>query len=136
MSRQESKNSFLKKQREERRLWAKVLLGGRCIECGSFDNLEFDHIEPKTKKFSIGKMWSTKLEVLQEELKKCRLVCKTCHLVKSSKESRRRMLGTAKHGSMQRYYKWKCRCELCRTYKHSEYLKQKERDKFKQAVIA
>ena len=55
----------------------------QCCICGENDVrvLEFDHIDPKAKSFSIsqavklGRSWS---EVI-EELKKCRVLCANCH---------------------------------------------------------
>lgn len=32
-------------------------LGGRCVECGATERLEFDHRDPSTKLFSLGKRW-------------------------------------------------------------------------------
>jgi len=31
------------------------ILGGKCIKCGSLENLEFDHIDPSSKLFTISK---------------------------------------------------------------------------------
>lgn len=120
---QESKNAYLRKQRTERRRFALEKLGGKCVDCGSTEWLQFDHDDPKTKLYAIGSIWSTTWEKFITELAKCKLRCKSCHLKKSNKEARIRLLGTAKHGSMLRYYKYKCRCEECRAYKHNQYLK-------------
>lgn len=55
-------------------------LGGVCVDCGTTNMLEFDHIEPTTKSFVIGKkLSSVSKEKLKEELEKCQLLCKTCH---------------------------------------------------------
>lgn len=51
--------------------------GGRCISCGSVDSLVFDHIDPTTKKFEIS---SGLLRLdLEDELRKCQLLCRSCH---------------------------------------------------------
>lgn len=57
------------------------LLGGQCVRCGYNDciaALDFHHIDPNTKEFTISqafKSWSeTKLE-----LKKCVILCCNCH---------------------------------------------------------
>jgi hypothetical protein len=120
---QESKNAYLRKQRTERRKFAFDFLGGKCVDCGGTEWLQFDHDDPKTKKFAISKIWSTTWEIFLEELKKCKLRCIPCHKKKSAKEARQRLLGTGKHGTMWMYYKHKCRCEECRAYKHKQYLK-------------
>lgn len=32
-------------------------LGGKCVKCNTTNNLQFDHIDPKTKSFGIGALW-------------------------------------------------------------------------------
>jgi DNA-binding CsgD family transcriptional regulator len=55
--------------------------GGSCIKCGynkCISALEFHHIDPNGKDFSIGgKSWS--FERLKKEVDKCILVCSNCH---------------------------------------------------------
>ena len=55
--------------------------GGSCIKCGynkCISALEFHHIDPNGKDFSIGgKSWS--FERLKIEVDKCILVCSNCH---------------------------------------------------------
>lgn len=63
------------------------LLGGRCIKCGSKDNLEFDHIDKNSRKFIIIKILKRKKEIVLKELKKCQLLCSICHRKKSGKEN-------------------------------------------------
>tara|TARA_B100001564_G_C20571144_1_gene638392 strand:- start:28 stop:444 length:417 start_codon:yes stop_codon:yes gene_type:complete len=58
-------------------------LGGKCAVCGTTSNLEFDHIDPKTKKFKITAGLSYRLEVLFEEVDKCMLLCKKHHIEKT-----------------------------------------------------
>ena len=62
------------------------LFGGRCTRCSITDHrvLDFDHIDPMTKRFSlcVGSMrkpWET----LIEEAKKCQLLCSNCHRIKT-----------------------------------------------------
>ena len=64
---------------------AKVLeiMGGQCINCGSKDNLEIDHIDPHTKSFSISEFITHSWEKIGPELEKCQLLCKACHKAKS-----------------------------------------------------
>ena len=45
-------------------------LGGKCVKCGSSNNLQIDHTDHLTKSFSIGENWSRSWEVLEPELKK------------------------------------------------------------------
>lgn len=65
------------------KLKAIELLGGKCFLCGSKDNLEFDHIDRKTKKFSISDFITYSKEKVQKELKKCQLLCNSCHKEKT-----------------------------------------------------
>lgn len=59
------------------------LLGGKCVECGSTSNLEFDHKDVTKKNFNIGKLMTfSKVDIL-EELKLCQILCETCHEQKS-----------------------------------------------------
>jgi DNA invertase Pin-like site-specific DNA recombinase len=55
--------------------------GGKCERCGynkCTDALEFHHLDPNEKDFTIsGKSWS--FERLKKEAEKCILVCSNCH---------------------------------------------------------
>ena len=62
-------------------------LGGKCINCGSSENLEFDHIDADLKSFPLSKFSSASKIKWQEELNKCQLLCHECHM-KKSKENR------------------------------------------------
>jgi 5-methylcytosine-specific restriction endonuclease McrA len=59
------------------------LKGGKCVSCGSTDRLEFDHIDPDTKLYAIGKLWSRNKGEVDAEVDKCQLLCYDCHLVKT-----------------------------------------------------
>jgi 5-methylcytosine-specific restriction endonuclease McrA len=67
----------------KRKAEAIEILGGACVICGSTDNLQFDHLNPGTKEFSLGKLWSTNQENFLLELSKCQLLCFTCHIAKT-----------------------------------------------------
>ena len=95
------------------------LLGGKCVQCGATDNLQFDHIDPSTKKFKITLMLSHSKKEVKEELKKCQLLCRECHDIKSIKESGKKVAkGT--HGTLSSYRY--CKCEEC-VKAHSDYMK-------------
>lgn len=55
--------------------------GGACVRCGysrCSDALEFHHVDPSQKDFSIsGK--SLSFEIMKKEVDKCILVCSNCH---------------------------------------------------------
>ena len=71
-----------KENRRKNRLQeAKDYLGNICWCCGATENLQFDHIDPKTKCFNINAQDSW--EKLIPELDKCQLLCPPCHLKKT-----------------------------------------------------
>ena len=56
--------------------------GGQCSVCGykkCLSALEFHHVDPKEKKYSISKARGRKFENLKDELDKCVLLCRNCH---------------------------------------------------------
>ena len=96
----------------ERKAWAVERLGGKCAKCGSTEELEFDHIDPATKSFTVASRLDTgRIELLELELKKCQLLCLDCHNEKTAYE-----IGSGPivdHGYVM-YCKKKCRCDVCR----------------------
>ena len=86
-------------------------MGGKCAHCGSIDSLEFDHIDPSSKSFSIMKHANRGLEFLIPELAKCQMLCVECHKVKS------RAAITVPHGGGL-MGKNGCRCDPCRIRKN------------------
>lgn len=74
---------YMAERWRKRRSSAIIQLGGKCVNCGTTDNLEFDHKEAKDKAIALSKNPSMKEDKWQEELMKCQLLCKSCHLAKS-----------------------------------------------------
>lgn len=98
-------------------------LGGRCVECGNENDLQIDHIDPKTKSFNISINWGKPKTTLMEELKKCQLLCRSCHKRKSDEEQRKH-----EHGTWGTYRNRRCRCDECRAFVSAymrEYRKRK-----------
>lgn len=67
-----------------RRLWLKeqavAFLGGKCRGCGydrHSSGFDFHHQDPRQKDFEISSKASW--EAIEPELRKCVLLCKTCH---------------------------------------------------------
>ena len=61
-----------------------------CACCGyklSAYALDFDHIDPSTKVYDIAKMATRRLDKIQEEIKKCQVLCANCHRVKTNDPS-------------------------------------------------
>ena len=71
---------------QQRRKRAISYLGGECAHCETTENLQFDHINAQTKDYAISKLLSAKWDRLVEELNKCQLLCRFCHLEKSRAE--------------------------------------------------
>lgn len=87
-------------------------LGGKCVYCGAVDRLQFDHIDPSTKLFTIsGQGWSKSKTRLDAEVRKCQLLCESCHTTKTLHQ---KGLQSAKgqHGTISSY-KY-CRCNACK----------------------
>ena len=63
------------------------LLGGKCVDCGYSAHLaalDFDHIDPKTKKFGLSdRMAVSDYLELVEEARKCVLRCANCHRIRT-----------------------------------------------------
>lgn len=66
---------------------AKSFLGGKCAICGSIENLEIDHINPKTKLFKMTSITRMSKYKFYKELNLCQLLCDTHHNEKSRRES-------------------------------------------------
>lgn len=78
-------NAKVKERKAKNRAYLIEMLGGKCVGCGVTENLQFDHIDRKQKSFTIGKRLESSLEnKLIPEAKKCQLLCKSCHQLKTT----------------------------------------------------
>lgn len=78
----------------------------KCAWCGSTNNLQLDHIDPKSK---VGhRVWYWSEERREAELAKCQPLCETCHIEKSREEQRH-----LEHGTHSGYSWHGCRCVPC-----------------------
>ena len=70
-------------RRKKVRAMAVAHKGGRCEKCGydrCIDALEFHHMDPSRKDFSISsKGYTRSWEKVKEELDKCMILCANCH---------------------------------------------------------
>ena len=99
------------KQRVQARRLKWIADNGPCVKCGTWNNLEVDHIDPSTKEYKINKLWQRSQEIRDYELAKCQALCNTCHIQKSTLEQK--SANPVNHGSYKSYRKYKCRCEIC-----------------------
>ncbi len=104
-------NEYMKDRYKRRRYESIVALGGKCVKCGSIEDLEFDHIDRMNKTFTIGNGSSFSDKRWDEEVSKCQLLCHDCHVDKHRSE--------AICGTPQRYWRG-CRCDDC-TRANSKY---------------
>ena len=101
------------------------MLGGKCVICGTTQNLQFDHINPAEKEFDVGQLLNYAQIKILEELKKCQLLCDTHHTQKSKANGEYRGghnkidIKNASHGTSIMYHKFKCKCEECKQYKRN-----------------
>jgi 5-methylcytosine-specific restriction endonuclease McrA len=101
----------LKYYRDRRTEWL-IKLGGRCVECGSTDDLHLDHKDPSSKLLELGKQWALEKSVVDTEVEKCQILCSSCHRVKSTLE-RGQTPARGTHGTLSSYRY--CRCSECKT---------------------
>lgn len=108
-----------------RRTYAQDKLGGKCLRCADVKALEFDHIDPQKKTKNIPELLLGSLKRLDEELEKCQLLCRACHLQKTADEYERtgRTRVSELHGNISAYQNYSCRCEICLKW-FSEYRKE------------
>jgi hypothetical protein len=123
---------YLLRRYHERMEEARRRLGGKCARCPSVDDLQLDHKDPKTKSFTIAKLWSVSRERFDTELLKCQLLCPPCHTEKTLEDlGRKRARGT--HGTVSSYrYCGPPKCESCKAAKRRCRQDQLER----QALVA
>jgi 5-methylcytosine-specific restriction endonuclease McrA len=77
-------------KREYQRNWMRarrqewISKQGGCVDCGSYEELEVDHVDPAQKEFEVASLWSRCLEVRERELAKCVVRCHECHANKTT----------------------------------------------------
>lgn len=93
---------------KRRKAWLDA--NGPCVKCGSWDDLEVDHIDPQTKRWPPAQIWGRKEADRIEELAKCQALCRQHHQEKSDQEKRQIRHGTAT------MYRNGCRCRPCKDH--------------------
>lgn len=92
---------------ERRREWIEGQ-GGECVQCGSTESLEVDHVDPSTKVCNPRGIWSRNIGFREMELAKCQVLCADCHKEKTRAEQTTAFCGT------RRSYQRGCRCLECK----------------------
>jgi hypothetical protein len=95
---------------ERRAQW--ILDNGPCAWCGTWEDLEVDHIDPSTKTIRTSLIWQTNEEQRVAELAGCQVLCKKCHRQKTTIEAESKV----QHGTLHMYNspRYKCRCDACK----------------------
>lgn len=107
-----------------RRAEAIELLGGRCVICGTTENLEIDHIDWREKGFNLNRLWSVAIHRFLEELSKCQLLCDSHHKEKTSVDIFEQRGLT--HGKWWAAFHYKCQCDECLEFKQTFYQERNE----------
>lgn len=94
-----------------------------CVKCGSIENLELDHIDPKLK--VTHNVWSWTESKRLVELAKCQILCKKCHLEKTIEQMEKKYI----HGTTTMYRR--CKCSICIAGNTFRCKKRRERAKAK-----
>lgn len=89
-------------------MYAYAYLGGCCAICGSVVDLEFDHVDPRTKASTVSALWTASEDRFHAELNKCQLLCRLHHIEKTVNER----YGPVVHGEVNGSRR--CGCDLCR----------------------
>ena len=100
---------------------------GPCVKCGSWENLEVDHIDPAEKVHHA--LWSWSQARRDVELAKCQVLCHDHHLEKT----RQWHYDNVQHGSLGMYYRG-CRCDLCSERKRRHNARRKYDPSLKKSV--
>lgn len=104
----EQRRRYQRKWKAARR--AAFYEGKSCVQCGSTEELELDHIDPAAKITHL--IWSWSAMRRDAELAKCQVLCCKCHLAKTIGER-----PSTTHGTAQMYQRYKCRCDVCVKFK-------------------
>ena len=73
---------YVKDSRKRRKEDILYVMGNHCQICGynkSTTALEFHHLNPQEKDFTIGQILNKEWELMNKEIKKCALLCANCH---------------------------------------------------------
>ena len=80
----EAMRAYMAERRARIRAEFVNLLGAKCVQCDVRVGLEFDHVDPKTKLFSIASGLDRPRAELLAEVAKCQLLCSFHHKKKTA----------------------------------------------------
>lgn len=120
-------------KKEYQRIWLQARRNrwleqnGPCKVCGTWEDLEVDHIDPSQKQYKISTIWSRSQEVRDNELTKCQVLCKKHHLEKTLAERPQ-----PEHGTVNMYDDHACRCDDCRSAKRKAQMRLRNPKKYQE----
>jgi len=119
---------YMAQRKKKRRNLLIEMSGGKCVRCASTEILNFDHKEPKDRSFRLnGKDLDGSWNKILDEWKKCQLLCRKCHLLKTKENGEYKEpvnKGVSKYGEVlpkhgcESAYARGCRCSSCCKAKH------------------
>lgn len=115
--------TYMKERRLKRRNDLIQKAGGKCLNCSSTVDLEFDHVDPKDKSFVLsGHNLDKPMKTIIEEYNKCNLLCRKCHVEKTKRNKEHggghnKNTSPMKCGTVRKYTEEKCRCDKCKKAK-------------------
>jgi len=72
-------NEYMKAKYKRVRAEHVERMGGKCVDCGASDGLEFDHKDQASKEFNVAHIMLHNKSKVLAELDKCVLRCVACH---------------------------------------------------------
>lgn len=123
----QERRDYQNQYRANKRAYLLEMLGKVCVVCGTEEIIEFDHIDPSTKLFTIASGLDKPLGILIEEAVKCQLLCKEHHIQKTAKELAGRIpanKGKTTHGSTM--YNRGCRCDICLVFRDKKNARRRK----------
>jgi len=95
-----------------RRRAAWLAENGPCVDCGSWDDLQVDHIDPQAK--VSHRVWNWADARRLAELAKCAVRCRQCHDEKTNEQGRRKRFCKRGHDTWIDGRDSEYRCHQCR----------------------
>lgn len=92
--------SRARSRRMNRDMVYEFLLTHPCVDCGETNPvvLDFDHVDPKTKRWSVGGMLSRRTTTaVRREMSKCVVRCANCHRRRTARQFGWYRVGLAAH---------------------------------------
>lgn len=92
----DNKKYYLDRNRElrskNREKYRETKEGKPCAHCGGLFPqvcMDYDHIDPKTKKLCVAQMMGYSWKDIEKEISKCELICSNCHRIKTYETTNR-----------------------------------------------